>query len=174
MTRANTKRHWTREPMVWMVIAIPLTSVVMGMVLIAIAVTHQDGLVADDYYKRGLEINEVIVREVRAEELALTADVAFEPSSNRISVSLSGSSSFEEPTEIQLGFYHATRRAQDRVLSLRRDAHGVYSAPMPSLSKGRWYVSAETREWRLSGVLVIPGEDGLKMTSEVPGGGAST
>lgn len=150
--------------MVWMVIAIPLTSVIMGIVLITIAVSNQDGLVADDYYKRGLAINEVIEREARAGELALTADVEFQTSHDRVSVSLSGGDSFKAPAEIQLGFYHSTRADQDHVLSLRRDAHGVYSAPMPDLSNGRWYVSAETTEWRLNGVVDLPGTDGFRIS----------
>ena len=164
MTRSSAKRHWTREPMVWMVIAIPLISVIMGMAMIAIAVTNHDGLVVDDYYKRGLEINEVLEREARAAELALAANVEFEPSSNRVLVSLSGGPAFEEPADIQLGFYHATRKAEDRVLSLRRDARGVYSAPMPSLPAGRWYVSAETPEWRLNRVVVFPEPGGFRIT----------
>lgn len=149
--------------MVWMVIAIPLTSVIMGIVLITIAVSNQDGLVVDDYYKRGLAINEVIKREARAGELALTADIEFQRSHNRVSVSLSGSDSFAAPAEIQLGFYHSTRADQDQVLSLRRDTHGVYTAPMPDLSSGRWYVSAETAEWRLNGVVRLPGSEGLRI-----------
>lgn len=159
--------------MVWMVIAIPLVSVIMGVAMVTIAVRNQDGLVVDDYYKRGLEINEVIEREARAGELALSANVDFEPSNNRVSVSLSGRPSFREPPEIQLGFYHATRQNHDQVLSLRRGANGVYSAPMPSLSQGRWYVSAETPQWRLNGVVVLPGADGLRITPRRRSGAGS-
>jgi len=164
-TNSTAKRHWTREPMVWMVIGIPLLSVIMGMVMIGIAVRNHDGLVVDDYYKRGLAINEVLEREARARELALTADVLFEPSSNRVLVSLSGSPEFESPAEIQLGFYHATRKDGDRVLSLRRDARGEYSAPMPDLPHGRWYVSAETPAWRLIRVITIPGPAGFTISA---------
>lgn len=165
MTESTTKRHWSREPMVWMVIAIPLISVIMGTAMITIAVRNHDGLVVDDYYKRGLEINEILEREARASELALAAEVLFEPSANRVSVTLSGGRSFAEPAEIQLGFYHATRKDEDRVLSLRRDAHGVYSAPMPELADGRWYVSAETSDWRLNRVVVLPELDGFRITA---------
>lgn len=159
--------------MVWMVIAIPLISVIMGVAMVTIAVRNQDGLVADDYYKRGMEINEVLEREARAGELALSADVVFERSDNRISVSLSGRPSFQAPPEIQLGFYHATRQDHDQVLSLRRGANGVYSAPMPGLSDGRWYVSAETPRWRLNGVVVLPEADGLRITAAAADAGGS-
>lgn len=161
--------------MVWMVIAIPAISVVMGAAMITIAVWNHDGLVVDDYYKRGLEINEVLEREARAGELALAANVSFEPSNNRVSVTLSGRPPFEEPVDIKLGFYHATRKDEDRVLLLRRDAHGVYSAPMPRLAAGRWYVSVETDEWRLNRVVVFPELDGFRITAGAPvGGGSST
>jgi uncharacterized protein len=165
MNQPSSNKHWSREPMVWMVIAIPLTSVIVGMAMLTIAVMNQDGLVADDYYKRGLAINEVLEREARAGELALTADVEFLASDNRVSVSLSGNPSFEEPAEIRLGFYHATRQGKDEVLSLRRVADGVYSAPMPRLGDGRWYVSAETTDWRLNGVVVVPGQNGFRIRS---------
>lgn len=151
--------------MVWMVIGIPLLSVIMGMAMIGIAVRSHDGLVVDDYYKRGLAINEVLEREARARDLALSADVSFEPSSNRVLVSLSGGPAFESPAEIKLGFYHATRKDNDRVLSLRRDGRGDYSAPMPELPSGRWYVSAETPEWRLIRVITIPGPEGFRISA---------
>lgn len=175
MTESSQKRHWTREPMVWMVIAIPAISVILGIAMITIAVRNHDGLVVDDYYKRGLEINEVLEREARASELALAAEVDFEPSSNRVTVSLSGRPAFQEPAAIELGFYHATRKDEDRVLSLRRDAHGVYSAPMPELPDGRWYVSAETPEWRLNRVVIFPEHDGFRITARgQDGAGSST
>jgi len=173
MTQTATKRHWTREPMVWMVIAIPAMSVILGIAMITIAMRNHDGLVVDDYYKRGLEINEVLEREARAGELSLAADVRFEPSNNRVSVSLSGGPAFDEPAEFELGFYHATRKSEDRVLSLRRDAHGVYTAPMPDLPEGRWYVSAETPEWRLNRVVVFPKREGFRIGIGQPEGEGS-
>ena len=154
--------------MVWMVIAIPATAVIMGIAMIAVALSNHDGLVVDDYYRRGLAINEVLERDARASELELVADVEVEPAGNRISVSLSGGPSFIQPAEIRLGFYHATRRGEDRVLALRRDAQGVYSAPLPRLSQGRWYVSAETPEWRLTRVVFWRGEGGFRIMHEAP------
>ena len=49
----TTQRHWYQEGYVWLVIAIPGLAVVMGVVLITLASTSFDGLVADDYYKKG-------------------------------------------------------------------------------------------------------------------------
>lgn len=162
------KRLWYQEPMVWMVIGIPLASVIMGVIMITLAFHDRDGLVVDDYYKEGLEINRTLERDARARELGLTADVRFETAGNRVSLSLSGGPSFRAPAEIRLAFYHATREDEDRVLSLRRDTAGMYSALMPVLRAGRWYVSAETPDWRLIREVWLPGKDGFSITARAP------
>lgn len=149
--------------MVWMLIAIPLASVIMGVVMVTLAFNNNDGLVVDDYYKQGMEINRTLERDSRASELELAAEIEFEPGDNRVSLFLTGAPGFEAPAEISLGFYHATRKGEDKVLSLRRDARGVYSAPMPVLSKGRWYVSAETSEWRLTRAVNFPADEGFSI-----------
>ena len=53
MTSQPDKKPWHRQPWVWLLIALPMTAVIGGMVTIYIAVTTSDGLVVDDYYKRG-------------------------------------------------------------------------------------------------------------------------
>lgn len=152
--------------MVWMLISIPLASVIMGIVMITLAVSSNDGLVVDDYYKKGLEINRTLERDARAGTLDLSARIRFSSGDNRVSLRLTGRPSFEAPAEIKLGFYHATRQGEDQVLSLRRDNAGSYTAPMPVLSEGRWYVSAETPEWRLSRAMIYPLDDVLTITHE--------
>jgi len=154
--------------MVWMIIGIPLASVIMGVIMITLAFHDRDGLVVDDYYKEGLEINRTLERDARARELGLTADVRFETAANRVSLSLSGDPSFQAPAEIRLAFHHATREDEDRVLALQRGAAGVYSAPLPELRAGRWYVSAETPEWRLMREVWLPGKNGFSITARAP------
>lgn len=156
--------------MVWLVIAIPLSSVILGIALIVLAVNTSDGLVADDYYKRGLEINRRLERETRARELALSADIKIDAGGNRVSVSLSGKRAFEAPQQFELGFYHATREGEDVVRVMRRDAQGVYSAPGPDLAAGRWYVSAETPEWRLTRAITMPVEERFTISYRAPPG----
>jgi len=171
MNDTEAKRPWYLEPMVWMVVAIPAIAVVMGVVLLVISVTNHDGLVVDDYYKRGLQINETLAREARASELGLKADIDVQQSGNRLSMTLSGSAAFEAPQQVKLGFYHATRQDRDQVLSMRRDASGTYTAPLPELSEGRWYVSAETPEWRLTRVVFFPAGRGFSIAPADPAAG---
>ena len=52
--------------MVWMIIMIPFSAVVMGGVMLTLAVSSDDGLVTDDYYRKGLQINRTLERDALA------------------------------------------------------------------------------------------------------------
>lgn len=54
---------WWRFPLVWMVIAGPALVVVAGIATVWIAVRTPDPVVADDYYRRGIEINKALAAQ---------------------------------------------------------------------------------------------------------------
>ena len=56
MNNVDQKSSWYRMPLVWMLILIPGSAVIMGVVMIWLAISNEDGLVADDYYKQGKTI----------------------------------------------------------------------------------------------------------------------
>jgi hypothetical protein len=68
-------RPWYAEPWVWLIIAIPLTAVIVGMITIYLAVSTSDGLVVDDYYKRGKAINVDLARDRAAARYELRAQI---------------------------------------------------------------------------------------------------
>jgi hypothetical protein len=65
--RAN--RAWYREPWPWLLAAGPAVVVVASLVSAWIAIRSDDGLVAEDYYKRGLLINKKL-ESLRADDEA--------------------------------------------------------------------------------------------------------
>ena len=81
-------RPWYREPWPWILMSVPATAVVAGIITLWLAVSSADGLVAEDYYKQGLAINRVIEREEAAQRLGLTASVA--PVPGRLELRLDG------------------------------------------------------------------------------------
>ena len=81
---------WYREPWPWLLMAGPGAVVVAGFYTLWLAVKSDDGLVADDYYKRGLAINQTLTRTTRAGQLALGARVEFDAAAARVRVTLSG------------------------------------------------------------------------------------
>ncbi len=147
---------WFRVPTVWLLIAIPLSSVVAGLVMLGLSLTTFDGLVVDDYYKRGKEINRILARDRLASELGITADVAFRSDTHRVYVALTSDDARRLPASITLRLLHPTRGGQDHTLELERDATTTYSGSLPELSHAQWIVQLGTADWRLSGALDWP------------------
>lgn len=54
---------WWKHGHVWLIIAGPAAVIVAGFVTLAIAIRVPDPVVADDYYRRGLEINKTLADE---------------------------------------------------------------------------------------------------------------
>jgi len=140
--------RWYREPWAWFVFAIPLGTIAICIVLISIATTTSDGLVADDYYKRGLEINKVLDREARAAALGLELEVTA-LGNGRCEFTLRWDQADQAlPPSVPVQLSHATR-AGDRELVAAHLGGGHYSADPGTLAAGPWYVDVATPEWRV-------------------------
>ena len=138
---------WHREPLVWLVIAFPLAAVIGGFATLYLAVRSWDGLVVDDYYKKGLEINKVLARDEVAVQGGYEATVAVEH--DTVTVQLSSTRSAALPPVVKVSFIHATRAGLDRQLEIPTTGAGRYTAPIGDLPPGHWHVHIETAEWRL-------------------------
>ena len=57
---------WWRFPLVWMVIAGPAAVVLAGVATVFIAVLTPDPVVAEDYYRRGIQINQTLAEQRKA------------------------------------------------------------------------------------------------------------
>jgi len=144
------ERPWYREPWPWLLIAPPAASVVLGAVMWTLAVSTNDGLVVDDYYKQGLAINQVLDREARARTLAMRALVTFNPERTYVRLQLAGDGPL--PARVMLRLAHPTRAGQDQTVELMAIAGGVYEGPLAPPAAGRWHVLLEdaAASWRLS------------------------
>jgi hypothetical protein len=131
-------KPWYREPWPWILMSGPAAVIVAG------AITT-DGLVADDYYKRGLGINAVLKREQVAAQRGIEARV--ERAGGEVRVQLRGT----DPPAVFLNLAHATRAGNDVRLRLERAADGSYRAALPPLAAGRWraVVDDPRGEWRV-------------------------
>ncbi len=136
---------WYREPWPWILMSGPAAVMVAGAVTAWVAFANADGLVADDYYKRGLAINAVLKREQEAVRRGIAARVARE--GGRISVMLAGAA----PEAVRLRLVHATRAGFDLQLRLARGADGAYRGALPPLPAGHWraIVDDPRGEWRV-------------------------
>lgn len=151
-------KPWYKLPLVWMLIIIPMSAVVAGIATIIIAVKTDDGLVKDDYYSHGKNINRTIVRDKAAIKLGLKAVLLFDYTNNTITATITGNPDYAIPEHINTDLLHATRAGNDRMISLQRTPGGKYFSVAPELVDGHWIVQLSTDNWRMSGHLYIPGK----------------
>ena len=74
MSATQTRRDslpWYKERWTWLLMLMPATAIVAGFITLWLAITSFDGLVADDYYKQGLAINQTLARANAAQERGL-------------------------------------------------------------------------------------------------------
>lgn len=137
--------RWYREPWPWILMAGPAAVLVAGAVTVWLAVASSDGLVADDYYRRGLAINQDLTLQRRAEERRIEASASLAPGVLR--VGLSGAA----PEALFAQLVHSTRPGHDLRLRLAPVAPGVYEAELLPLPAGRWRLILEDprREWKI-------------------------
>ena len=79
---------WYRDRWPWILMSGPIAVVVAGAFTAVLAVRSADGLVAEDYYKRGLAINQALARAERGRRLGLSASASILP--DRVRVALAG------------------------------------------------------------------------------------
>ncbi|HBE93126.1 MAG TPA: hypothetical protein DDW55_11615 [Gammaproteobacteria bacterium] len=152
----NEVRPWYKEPYVWMIIAIPASAVVYGMFFLTVSITSYDGMVVDDYYKKGKEINRVLKRDKAALGHGLRAQV--EVDKNTLTIFLASNNTYTPPPTLEVGFFYATKAGLDKATFVEIQQPGIYQGELASLETGRWNVQIEADDWRLIGSLQAPDE----------------
>jgi hypothetical protein len=139
-----------------MMIAIPLSSVLVGFLMLWLAIVSDDGLVFDDYHQQGKEINRVLERDEMASRLGLSAKIELLPEAGSLELSLSYRQRINLPEVLSLRFLHPTRAGEDVRLSLKRIGPDKYLAKLPGLSVAKWIIQLETEDWRINGFALMP------------------
>lgn len=157
---------WYRDRWPWFLILGPAIVVVAGIATLVIAVRTDDGLVTDDYYRRGLAINQVLERSARAAALGVSGsiDVAAD---GRVVVTLDPGASDPEarPPVLRLRIAHPTRAGEDRAATLPRMGDARYEGRVPPVPPGRWLVIVESESWRLPSVEATAPIAGVRIGS---------
>jgi hypothetical protein len=155
MDTPKIKRPWYREPWVWLMIALPMTAVIGGMITFYLAVVTSDGLVVDDYYKRGKTINRDLARDDAAARYQLRATIELDLRDNRMQLQLESATAVR-PKMLTFSLLHPTQPGHDQVINLQHAGDGVYSGAIDEVGRGNWYLQLEADDWRLSGDMQIP------------------
>lgn len=164
---------WYRQRWPWLLMLGPFIVIVASAVTAYMAVKSSDGLVEDDYYKQGLEINQIAARDQKADELGLQAEImrgesmGGQQSGVIWRVILSGRDGVALPERMRLRLVHPTRPGVDQEVALLAEGQGVYSGKSAALTNGRWQIILEDegKTWRLAGERKISESAPLRLSS---------
>jgi len=154
-------RPWYKEFWPWFLIAVPVATLIMGGVLLNLAISTEDSLVIDDYYKEGKAINASLDKEAVAKRLNITTDLTIKDGS----IALEFHSSIpKEGNAVKLNFYHVTLEERDVSILLSRDANGIYRGFVEQNLDGKWRVSLTPfdESWKIQNTLVLPQPGAIK------------
>lgn len=155
-TETTLTRPWYKEPMVWLVIAIPLSSVIYGTFFLIVSITTFDGMVVDDYYKVGKQINREFKRDRAALSHGLSAQVLVE--NKTVTVTTVSNQDYTDPPALEISFIYSTRANIDKEIFVEQVSPGIYKGSIPELETGRWNVQIASDDWRLMGSMWAPDE----------------
>ena len=171
--RASVNEPWYRQFWPWFLIVLPGAVVVAGLSTVAISLRHADNLVADDYYKEGLAINQRLSQDRRAAENNISAGINFS-SPGSIGLDLQGTA-LSWPNHLQLLLQHPTSQELDHSLIFSRESRGGYRVDVDQLPEGRWYLTlksvglAEAESWRLKGEVNLNDQQQVRLVSRIGG-----
>ncbi|MFZ5755686.1 MAG: FixH family protein [Pseudomonadota bacterium] len=138
--------RWYQQPWAWFVIALPLASVIASSVLIYIAVTNQDDLVRDDWYKAGRAINQDLHADQEAQRLELSAQLLLDPAALTIRAEIlspQAGAVTALPARLQLILAHNTLATEDMITLLERTGDGLWQGKLPRLPLGKRRIALE-------------------------------
>lgn len=158
IARANSVKPWYREPWPWYLMAGPFIVVVAASFTAWLAITSNDGLVTEDYYKKGLAIDQTLARSRLAEEMGLEVHARF--TSDGVEMELTAANpenGYAPPKVLMVSLSHPTRAGLDQDVRLN-EVNGKYVGSVRLPASGHWLVLVEdeARTWRIMGNVVLP------------------
>jgi hypothetical protein len=153
-------QRWYREPWPWLLMAAPAAAVLAAAITIGLAVRSADGLVAEDYYRQGLAVNQRLARVQTAEALGIGGTLALDPESGGAIAAHLRAERGALPATLELTLSHPTRAGLDQRVRLLAAGGGRYAGRAAALAPGRWHaiVENDAGHWRISGDLLVPGQ----------------
>jgi hypothetical protein len=140
--------------------AAPAAAVLGAAITIGLAVQSADGLVAEDYYKQGLAVNQRLARVQTAASLGIGATLEIESDAGGAIQARLRVEGVALPATLDLRLSHPTRAGLDQRVRLMAAGDNRYVGRVDALAPGRWHAIIEDDggRWRISGELRLPQE----------------
>ena len=159
--QVGAQKPWYRHGMVWLVVGIPLSSVIAGIYFIIIASSGANDVVVDNYYKDGLAINQSFAQDNKAKTLHISAYLSMNDKQQLVAIVANTQVPF-----IEVRLSHHKDKDFDiqgaMVLSEKKSDGGVYRLQLQQPLQGLWFVQLTAHQtlrdtpWRLQAKLNFP------------------
>lgn len=147
------KPHWSKNPIVWLIIFFPTAAVLAGFNLLYLAIESDDGLVTGDYYKQGMGINKTITRDLIAIEKNISGLMSINAATGDIQARFSDTIESSLGDSLTFNLAHRTIPGLDQQTTLKKvDGTRLFIGNIKSLpnSGGRWRWEIKYDDWRIS------------------------
>ena len=124
----------------------PFVVIIASLASAWMAVKSDDGIVAQDYYKQGLLINQRLKHAAPDPEPRLGAVITV-TAGGEVRVHMEGLAN--APPSLRLKLAHPATESHPESVILKRGADGDYVGALPEQTPGRWIVTLEADGWRL-------------------------
>lgn len=155
--------RWYREPWMLLVLGGPAIVIVASIYMAFLAYKGADSVIAPDYYKRGLAINQDIRADLAARERNLEAGLKIDESTRAVTLRLSGQG--ELPPTVELRLARAAGKGNEEIvfkINLVQSGAGVYigkldwPTELDANAAAMWQVNLKGSEWRLASAWYGP------------------
>ena len=166
----NKQRPWYTHRWPWLLMLGPALVLVAGGYTGYLAVTREDAVVVDDYYKKGKAINQDLRRDKVASSMQLAFSARHDPAAGTFAGTLtSKGAAVTTPFRVRLA--HSTQPHKDMVLTAEPGLDGRFSVALPLLEQARWRVVVEglDNDWRLAGTWQWPQQRELTLRADPEG-----
>ncbi|MFO1310745.1 MAG: FixH family protein [Burkholderiales bacterium] len=153
-------KAWYREPWPWLLAAGPLIVVVASMATTVLAVKSDDGMVASDYYKQGLLVNQRLPKDgIATPHLAATLSLGAGGE-----LRIHPESGDPEGDFLRVSLYHPASGLRETLTLTRRD-DGDFAGTQNETRPGRWIATVESASWPLPVAMIERGGEVRVATS---------
>jgi hypothetical protein len=140
MTMSET-RPTRRNPVFWLIFALPGLAVVGGLVTVAIAFVHADRTLPSAYHWEGANLDADFERARRAAAQGLAATLQIRSAENLCVIRMADRPA--SPASLRLLLTHSDDAGLDRQLRLPRVRPGEYQAACDGIPDGKWRIALD-------------------------------
>ena len=153
---------WYRQGWPWFLILLPLSVVIACFVTLYLALSTDEALVRDDYYKEGLAINQRLEAESNARARGIEAQLRYDAATLAIELRLGGAAPAQE---LSLAIVPPTDDERDPAVVLQSAGNGLDRGRVAAALDGKRYILLEHEDgpqgaWRVRGTFV-PGSESI-------------